>query len=118
MRVLGKKVNLNPVIENIKIIWVTVEFDEDSKNPSLWFEYEGILYYAIFEHNMHVFETFDDWDDFNEHSPKINELQKLFSINNHIIEVDCTAILEGYLGKYCKFETDFIKEYKQKSPTI
>lgn len=112
MRVLGRKVNLNPVLENIKIIWVTVEFDEDSKNPSLWFDYNGKLYYAIFEYNMHVFETFDDWDDFNEHSPKINELQKLFSIHHYIIEADCKAILEGYSLKYCKFEIDFIKEYK------
>ena len=113
MRVLGKKVDLNPVLENIKIIWVSVEYtDGDAKKPSLWFDYNGKLYYAIFEHNMHVFETFDDWDDFNEYNPKLNELKKLFSINHYIIEADCTAILEGYLGKYCEFETDFIKQYK------
>ena len=81
MRVFGKKVDLNPLLDKIKIIWVTVEYlNKGIKNPSLWFDYEGKLYYAIFEHNMHVFETFDDWDDFNEYSPKINGLKKLFSI--------------------------------------
>lgn len=119
MRVLGKKVELNPVLENIKIIWVTVEHpNKGIKNPSLWFDYEGKLYYAIFEYNMHMFETFNDWDDFNEYSTKLNELKKLFSINHYIIEVDYTAILEGYLGEYCEFEIDFIKKYKQKSLTI
>lgn len=47
MRVFGKKVDLNPVLKKIKIIWATVEFDEDSKKPSLWFDYEGKLYYLV-----------------------------------------------------------------------
>lgn len=113
---IGEQVEIQPEASDVKLLWITVE-DVDlgtrkAKKPSMWFYIKDKLYYCVCDsYNFHMLETYDDWDDFDCYFPKVKEIETLLQFNPIFFEVNTKLILDGYLGNYCEFELNFIKEY-------
>lgn len=131
MRNVGPESDIKPTLEEINILWITIEEIEDTSGksplinrskgskpvhvkriPSLWFSYKNELYYCVFNTEFSLFETYDDWDDFDDHNPGLKELKILFSYVHTFYKVDSKFILSNDLGEFCQHEIDFIKEYQ------
>lgn len=115
-RKIGEECNINPSVNDVTIKYLTVEeFGDNSRNkvlkPSVWFEYNQNLYYCIFDYEFQLFETYDDWDDFDSINPSYKELYMLFQLDKTFIKVNPEVILNNDLGEFCQFEINFIKEY-------
>ncbi len=126
-RVVGQEVSITPTYDNIKVLWITIEdvLDPEAnipsaygrytiRKPSIWFKYIDKLYYGICKsYTFHMFETYDDWVNFNPYEPSSTEVDRLFTLSPIFFEADPIAIFNSYLGSYCDFELKFIKEYQR-----
>jgi len=122
-RYIGEiKIMQNPKFEDIQILWMTNEqwtIDNRSNNfPSVWFIYEGIMYWALSKYEFKWFEDYSDLTlpstaQFNQWLPEKEEWEfmlnlgyeyRVFDYNKAILEVED-------LDNWCDFELDFIKKW-------
>jgi hypothetical protein len=112
----------DPKFEDIQILWMTNEqwtIDNRSNNfPSVWFIYEGIMYWALSKYEFKWFEDYSDLTlpstaQFNQWLPEKEEWEfmlnlgyeyRVFDYNKAILEVED-------LDNWCDFELDFIKKW-------
>jgi hypothetical protein len=122
-RYIGEiKIMKDPKFEDIQILWMTNEqwtIDNRSNNfPSVWFIYEGIMYWALSKYEFKWFEDYSDLTlpstaQFNQWLPEKEEWEfmlnlgyeyRVFDYNKAILEVED-------LDNWCDFELDFIKKW-------
>jgi hypothetical protein len=122
-RYIGEiKIMNNPKFEDIRILWMTNEqwiVDKTTKNfPSVWFIYEGVMYWGLSRYEFKWFEDYSDFSlpsgkDFNQWLPVKEEWEymlefgyeyRLLDYNKAILEVDD-------LDDWCDFELDFVREW-------
>lgn len=124
-RILGEVSDFVPVYKDIKLIYVTTEqyrlvedgvlTKEHIVNPSFWFDFNGVLYYAICAHEMEFLEGFEDWEIgekgyFNNYKPDEDEFECLMKLVPVIYKVDFDT-LDEFHGETSQYEMDFIEPY-------
>ena len=122
-RYIGEiKIMENPKFEDIQILWMTNEqwtIDNRSNNfPSVWFIYEGIMYWALSKREFKWFEDYSDLTlpstaQFNQWNPGKEEWEFMLNLGYEYREFDYKkAILYTEdLDSWCDFELDFIKKW-------
>jgi len=122
-RYIGEiKIMQNPKFEDIQILWMTNEqwtIDNRSNNfPSVWFIYEGIMYWALSKYEFKWFEDYSDLTlpstaQFNQWDPGKEEWEFMLEFGYEYRVLDYNkAILEVEdLDNWCDFELDFIKKW-------
>jgi hypothetical protein len=115
-RYIGHEVKLNLKFDETKFIWIKREdWDLGNKrmcNPAFWFENRGWIYFGICKsYHFHFLEDFSDWDNFNEYEPNFREFDHLMSLKPKFYKLDYPKALSVDKENWCKFETDFIKEW-------
>lgn len=116
LRYIGEEVDLNPIYDEVEMIWIKREdWQSGNKhmcNPAFWFEYQGWIYLGLCKlYHFNFLEDFSDWDHFDEYDPKNLEFDHLMSLKPTFYKVDYQSIINGDLGDWCKFETDFLTEW-------
>ena len=122
-RVVGDIVDINPIFQDMEIMWVTRECMGDTSTnsddrPSVWFKYNGWLYLAVCDYKFQIFETYDDWhhedgSPFDEWGNREREINMLLNMKPTYIKAQPEEIFKSDLGQYCDFELDFIKEWQK-----
>jgi hypothetical protein len=115
-RYVGEISNIKPKFDDVNIIWIKREdWTSGNKhmcNPAFWFECQGWIYFGICKsYHFDFLEDFSDWDHFDEYDPKNLEFDHLMSLKPTFYKVDYQSIINGDLGDWCKFETDFLTEW-------
>ena len=112
-RVVGEIVKLNPEFSEMKIHWITIErVDNNVSHPSMWFEYKGWVYLAVCSsYTFGLFETYDDWDEFNNNNPQKKGVDTLLNLGPIFFKAIPEDIFKSDLGEYCDYELDFIKNW-------
>ena len=122
-RYIGEiKIMENPKFEDIQILWMTNEqwtIDNRSNNfPSVWFIYEGIMYWALSKYEFKWFEDYSDLTlpstaQFNQWLPEKEEWEFMLNLGYEYRVLDYNkAILQAEdLDHWCDFELDFIKKW-------
>jgi hypothetical protein len=124
-RYIGEiKIMENPKFEDIQILWMTNEYCNVTpviiKNyPSVWFIYEGIMYWALSKREFKWLEDYSDLTlpstaQFDQWNPGKEEWEfMLLEFGYKYREFDYKkAILDTEdLGSWCDFELDLIKKW-------
>ena len=122
-RYIGEiKIMQDPKFEDIQILWMTNEqwtIDNRSNNfPSVWFIYEGIMYWALSKYEFKWFEDYSDLTlpstaQFNQWLPEMEEWEFMLNLGYEYRVLDYNkAILQAEdLDHWCDFELDFIKKW-------
>ena len=122
-RYIGEiKIMKDPKFEDIQILWMTNEqwtIDNRSNNfPSVWFIYEGIMYWALSKYEFKWFEEYSDLTlpstaQFNQWFPGKEEWEFMLNLGYEYRVLDYNkAILHAEdLDNWCDFELNFIKEW-------
>jgi hypothetical protein len=116
------KIMQDPKFEDIQILWMTNEqwfVDGSNKNfPSVWFIYEGVMYWGLSKYEFKWFEDYSDFTlpstaQFNQWSPEKGEWEFMLNFGYEYRVLDYKkAILEtDDLDNWCDFELNFIKEW-------
>ena len=113
--------DIDPKWKNIELLWVTVEYVGKETKPSFWFKHNGWIYLGICDYAFEIFESYDDWEydmdtPFNQYSPGEKEFNELMIMKPIYFKANPEEIFkEGQdLGKYCRFELDFIRDWYSK----
>ena len=122
-RYIGEiKIMQNPKFEDIQILWMTNEqwtIDNRSNNfPSVWFIYEGVMYWGLSKYEFKWFEDYSDLTlpstaQFNQWLPEKEEWEFMLNLGYEYRVLDYNkAILEVEdLDNWCDLELDFIKKW-------
>ncbi len=124
-RYIGEiKIMDNPRFEDIQIMWMINEhwFDivnKSSKNfPSVWFIYEGLMYWGLSKYEFKWFEDYSDFtlssgEKFSQWNPGKEEWEYMLEFVYEYRVLDYKkAILESEdLDDWCDFELNFIREW-------
>jgi hypothetical protein len=122
-RYIGEiKIMDDPKFEDIRILWMTNEqwfVDKRSKNfPSVWFVYEGVMYWGLSKYEFKWFEDYSDFslrtgENFDPWFPKRKEWEYMVGLGYEYRVLDYKkAILDADdLDDWCDFELNFIKEW-------
>jgi len=122
-RYIGEiKIMQNPKFEDIQILWMTNEqwtIDNRSNNfPSVWFIYEGVMYWGLSKYEFKWFEDYSDFTlpstaQFNQWLPEKEEWEFMLNLGYEYRVLDYNkAILEVEdLDNWCDLELDFIKKW-------
>jgi len=122
-RYIGEiKIMQNPKFEDIQILWMTNEqwtIDNRSNNfPSVWFIYEGVMYWGLSKYEFKWFEDYSDFTlpstaQFNQWLPEKEEWEFMLNLGYEYRVLDYNkAILEvENLDNWCDLELDFIKKW-------
>ena len=118
----------NPKFEDIQILWMTNEYCTLSKSrvtpviirnyPSVWFIYEGIMYWALSKREFKWFEDYSDLTlpstaQFNQWNPGKEEWEFMLEFGYKYREFDYKkAILDTEdLDSWCDSELELIKKW-------
>lgn len=122
-RYIGEiKIMKDPKFEDIRILWMTNEqwhVDRSSKNfPSVWFIYEGIMYWALSKYEFKWFEEYSDLTlsstaQFNQWDPGKEEWEFMlgFGYEYRVFDYEKAILQAEDLDHWCDFELDFIKKW-------
>jgi hypothetical protein len=122
-RYIGEiKIIQDPKFEDIQIMWMTNEqwiVDKKTKNfPSVWFIYEGLMYWGLSKYEFKWFEDYSDFTlpstaKFNQWSPGKEEWEFMLELGYEYRVLDYKkAILDVEdLDSWCDYELNFIKEW-------
>jgi|688.fasta_scaffold1440584_2 hypothetical protein len=125
-RYIGEiKIIQDPKFEDIQILWMTREqwLDKSKKSrdfPSVWFLYEGEMYWAISKYEFKWYDNYSDFklptgEDFNQWFPMKEEWEYMLKLGYEYRLFDYQrAILqasEEEMDHWCEFELDFIKKW-------
>jgi hypothetical protein len=120
-RYIGEiKIMKDPKFEDIQILWMTNEqwVDGNKNFPSVWFIYEGIMYWALSKYEFKWFEEYSDLTlpstaQFNQWFPGKEEWEFMLNLGYEYRVLDYNkAILHAEdLDNWCDFELNFIKEW-------
>jgi hypothetical protein len=128
-RYIGEiKIMKDPKFEDIQILWMTNEQWRDPLNkynpnrnfPSVWFIYEGIMYWALSKYEFKWFEDYSDLTlpstaQFNQWFPGKEEWEFMLGFGYEYREFDYEkAILHADdLDYWCDFEIRFLTEWNR-----
>lgn len=128
-RYIGEiKIMEDPKFEDIQILWMTNEQWRDPLNkynpnrnfPSVWFIYEGIMYWALSKHEFKWFEEYSDLTlpstaQFNQWNPGKEEWEYMLELGYEYRVFDYEkAILQAEdLDSWCDYELQFITEWNR-----
>lgn len=127
-RYIGEiKIMEDPKFEDIQILWMTNEQWRDPIDrynhwdfPSVWFIYEGIMYWALSKRGFKLFEDYSDFTlpstaKFNKWNPGKEEWEYMLELGYEYRVFDYEkAILQAEdLDSWCDFELQFIKEWNR-----
>ena len=118
----------NPKFEDIQILWMTNEYCTLSKSrvtpviirnyPSVWFIYEGIMYWALSKREFKWLEDYSDLTlpstaQFNQWNPGKEEWEFMLEFGYKYREFDYKkAILDTEdLDSWCDSELELIKKW-------
>jgi len=110
----------NPKFEDIQILWMTNEqwVDGNKNFPSVWFIYEGVMYWGLSKYEFKWFEDYSDFTlpstaQFNQWLPEKEEWEFMLNLGYEYRVLDYNkAILEVEdLDNWCDLELDFIKKW-------
>jgi hypothetical protein len=120
-RYIGEiKIMQNPKFEDIQILWMTNEqwVDGNKNFPSVWFIYEGVMYWGLSKYEFKWFEDYSDFTlpstaQFNQWLPEKEEWEFMLNLGYEYRVLDYNkAILEVEdLDNWCDLELDFIKKW-------
>ena len=122
-RYIGEiKIMENPKFEDIQILWMTNEqwtIDNRSNNfPSVWFIYEGIMYWALSKREFKWFEDYSDLTlpstaQFNQWNPGKEEWEFMLNLGYEyrVFDYEKAILQADDLDHWCDFELDFIKKW-------
>jgi hypothetical protein len=124
-RYIGEiKIMKDPKFEDIQILWMTNEqwfVDRSSKNfPSVWFIYQGIMYWALSKYEFKWFEDYSDFTlpstaQFNQWNPGKEEWEYMleFGYEYRVFDYDKTILKGEDLDNWCDFEIRFLTEWNR-----
>jgi hypothetical protein len=116
MRYIGEEVDINPLFDDVNIIWIKREdWTSGNKlmsNPAMWIEFKGHIYFCICKlYHFQFLEEFSDWDNFDEHNPGYLEFLHIMKLKPSFYKLDYGGVMASDLDDWCKFELDFIKNW-------
>lgn len=125
-RYIGEiKIMEDPKFEDIRILWMTNEqwldrFAKSRNYPSVWFIYEGIMYWGLSKHEFKWFEQYSDsilpsGKEFDEWSPGKEEWEYMLEFGYEYRELDYekAILLAEDLDNWCDYEIQFITEWNR-----
>jgi hypothetical protein len=120
-RYIGEiKIMKDPKFEDIQILWMTNEqwVDGNKNFPSVWFIYEGIMYWALSKYEFKWFEEYSDLTlpstaQFNQWFPGKEEWEFMlnFGYEYRVLDYNKAILHAEDLDNWCDFELNFIKEW-------
>jgi hypothetical protein len=120
-RYIGEiKIMKDPKFEDIQILWMTNEqwVDGNKNFPSVWFIYEGIMYWALSKYEFKWFEEYSDFTlpstaQFNQWFPGKEEWEFMlnFGYEYRVLDYNKAILHAEDLDNWCDFELNFIKEW-------
>lgn len=128
-RYIGEiKIMENPKFEDIQILWMTNEQWRDPLNkynpnrnfPSVWFIYEGIMYWALSNHEFNWFEQYSDavlpsGKAFDEWNPGKEEWEYMleFGYEYRVFDYEKAILQVEDLDHWCDYEIQFVTEWNR-----
>lgn len=127
-RYIGEiKIMEDPKFEDIQILWMTNEQWRDPIDrynhwdfPSVWFIYEGIMYWALSKREFKLFEDYSDLTlpstaKFNKWNPGKEEWEYMlgFGYEYRVFDYEKAILRAEDLDSWCDFELQFITEWNR-----
>jgi len=123
-RYIGEiKIMKDPKFDDIQILWMTNEQWRDSRNrnfPSVWFIYEGIMYWGLSKREFKWFEDYSDLvlssgKSFNQWSPGKEEWEYMLELGYEyrVFDYEKAILQTDDLDSWCDYEIQFITEWNR-----
>lgn len=123
-RYIGEKISMpDPDFGDVQIVWMTQEswLDEDRRtcaHPSVWFVFEGDMYYGLSKYKFNWFEQYEDWllpseKQFDCYFPGKEEWEYMTRLGLEYRKLDYEKAMQGDMDEWCDFELEFAKKWNR-----